>query len=440
MQQIVTVRYQDAGKSYDFDPVGLPLHLGDYVVVSTSQGEAFAKVVRSVRSVDEESLERELSPVLRIATPKDILHAKELKQKERATLKLCRQRVEKHELEMKVIAVQYSFDGDKVLVMFTADGRVDFRALVRDLASTLKKRVELRQIGVRDETRILGGIAPCGKVFCCNQFLKEFQPVSIKMAKTQGLSLNPTKISGACGRLMCCLKYEQVAYEDAVKRMPKDGSYVETPDGVGTIQGVNMLRETVKVRISESNEPPKNYYTDEIHVVRSGKGKVPEDYTPPPLAEMAKRRRAVEASAEDAPLISSLGTRISGLEVYDEMTQQQPQQSNRRSRNRNRKRQGGGQPPQDKQSKPMKKDKPLNNTNPEGKKQGASNQQKPQGAKPKPQGGKPRAEGKPKQAEGKPKQSEAGKAPHQGQNRNRRPQRRNNNANKQEHKPKEPQS
>ena len=341
MQNIITVRYQDGGRNYDFDPLDFRPRVGDKVIVDTSRGEEFATVTRSLRIMDEALVHLPLRTMLRMATPADIQRAKQLREREKSTAILCREKVIEHKLDMKIVAVQFPFSGDKMVVLFTAEGRIDFRTLVRDLASALRMRVELRQIGVRDETRLLGGIAPCGKVFCCNEFLKDFHPVSIKMAKTQGLSLNPTKISGACGRLMCCLKYEQDAYEDATKRLPKDGSYVETPDGTGTIHGINMLRETMKVRLDQSNEPAKSYYADELLVVRYGKGKIPEDYVPSPKAEMEKRRRSVTVKKEDAPLVSSLGTRIGGLEIFDEPQNQQPPQPEK-NRSRNRRRRSGG--------------------------------------------------------------------------------------------------
>jgi len=228
--------------------------------------------------------------VVRLATEKDEQQVRENRGKEKEALRVCQQLVERHGLDMKLVQVEYSFDGHKILFFFTSDGRVDFRALVKDLAGIFRARIELRQIGVRDEARMLGGFGICGKPFCCAQFLDEFQPVSIKMAKTQNLSLNPTKISGTCGRLMCCLKYEQGAYEDAVKRCPKQESFVECPDGVGTVSSVNLLKEQVKVRLEDSTEQPKSYLTEEVRVVRSGKGRRPEDYEAPPKEELEKLR------------------------------------------------------------------------------------------------------------------------------------------------------
>ena len=228
--------------------------------------------------------------MVRLANERDERQVRENRGREKEALRTCQQLVERHGLDMKLVQVEYSFDGNKILFFFTSDGRVDFRALVKDLAGVFRARIELRQIGVRDEARMLGGFGICGKPFCCSQFLDEFQPVSIKMAKTQNLSLNPTKISGTCGRLMCCLKYEQGAYEDAVKRCPRQESFVECPDGVGTVSSVNLLREQVKVRLEDSTEQPKSYLTDEIRVVRPGKGRRPEGYEPPAKGELEKLR------------------------------------------------------------------------------------------------------------------------------------------------------
>ena len=290
MTEIISVRFRPGGKQYYFDPAGLTVAEGQSVIVETGKGLEFGTCVKHNSMVDDESVVQPLRPVVRMATEKDEKQARDNRAREKDALRICQQLVERHGLDMKLVSVEYSFDGAKVIFFFTSDGRVDFRALVKDLAGIFRARIELRQIGVRDEARMLGGFGICGKPFCCAQFLDEFQPVSIKMAKTQNLSLNPTKISGTCGRLMCCLKYEQGAYEDAVKRCPKQESFVECPDGVGTVSSVNLLKEQVKVRLEDSTEQPKSYLTDEVRVVRSGKGKRPEDYTPPPRAELEKLR------------------------------------------------------------------------------------------------------------------------------------------------------
>ena len=299
-----------------------------------------------------------LRPLLRLATPKDEKQVESNRRKEKEALRICQQLVERHKLDMKLVRVEYSFDGTKIVFFFTSEGRVDFRALVKDLASIFRARIELRQIGVRDEARMLGGLGICGKPFCCHQFLNEFQPVSIKMAKTQSLSLNPTKISGTCGRLMCCLKYEQEAYEDAVKRGPKQDSFVECPDGVGNVTAVNLLREQVKVRLEDSTEQPQTYRTSEIRVVRNGKGKRPEDYVAPPKEELEKLRY-IPPEEENSHRLGSTGSLAAMLEQYLAVEKEEKKTSSR-SRNHRRGRGGKkeGQPaPQNPQSQP-KGDKP----------------------------------------------------------------------------------
>ena len=290
MTEIISVRFRPGGKQYYFDPAGLTVAEGQGVIVETGKGLEYGACVRRNSMVEDESVVQPLRPVVRLATERDERQVRENRGKEKDALRTCQQLVERHGLDMKLVQVEYSFDGNKIIFFFTSDGRVDFRALVKDLAGIFRARIELRQIGVRDEARMLGGFGICGKPFCCSQFLDEFQPVSIKMAKTQNLSLNPTKISGTCGRLMCCLKYEQGAYEDAVKRCPKQESLVECPDGVGTVSSVNLLREQVKVRLEDSTEQPKSYLTQELRVVRSGKGRRPEGYEPPPKAELERLR------------------------------------------------------------------------------------------------------------------------------------------------------
>ena len=290
MTEIISVRFRPGGKQYYFDPAGLTVAEGQSVIVETGKGLEYGTCVRRNTMVEDGAVVQPLRPVVRLANERDERQVRENRGREKEALRTCQQLVERHGLDMKLVQVEYSFDGNKILFFFTSDGRVDFRALVKDLAGVFRARIELRQIGVRDEARMLGGFGICGKPFCCSQFLDEFQPVSIKMAKTQNLSLNPTKISGTCGRLMCCLKYEQGAYEDAVKRCPRQESFVECPDGVGTVSSVNLLREQVKVRLEDSTEQPKSYLTDEIRVVRPGKGRRPEGYEPPAKGELEKLR------------------------------------------------------------------------------------------------------------------------------------------------------
>lgn len=254
MVRVVGVRFKSAGKIYYFDPDDFDIKVNDKVIVETARGIEFGEAVVGVREVADEEIVAPLKKVIRVATDEDIQHAEENARKEVEAFKICQQKIKNHNLGMKLIDVEYTFDNNKVLFYFTAEGRVDFRELVKDLAAVFKTRIELRQIGVRDESKMVGGLGVCGRALCCNSFLGEFQPVSIKMAKEQGLSLNPTKISGTCGRLMCCLKYEQDAYDDAISRMPKIGAIIETPDGQGVVMEVNLLREVVKVKLDKGNE------------------------------------------------------------------------------------------------------------------------------------------------------------------------------------------
>jgi len=291
MVEIISVRFKEGGKQYYFNPNGQQFQVGDGVIVDTTRGTEYGLCTHGNSMIDEIELMAPLRPVVRKATQEDKLTLERNKEKEKKAFAICQEKIAQHGLDMKLVEAEYSFEGNKVLFFFTSDGRVDFRALVKDLAGTIHARIELRQIGVRDEARMLGGLGICGRPFCCAQFLDEFQPVSIKMAKTQNLSLNPTKISGACGRLMCCLKYEQDAYEDLVKHAPKQESFVETPDGAGTVSSVNLLRQTVQVRLDSAPETPKCYHNCELCVIRNGKGKRPEGYVEPPLEELAKLRQ-----------------------------------------------------------------------------------------------------------------------------------------------------
>ena len=291
MTEIIGVRFKSGGKQYYFDPKGIQVEPGQGVIVETAKGIEYGECLKGNTMVEDEAVVAPLRPMLRVATEEDERTVARNREKEERAFHICQEKIAEHKLDMKLVEVEYNFEGNKILFFFTSEGRVDFRALVKDLAGIFHTRIELRQIGVRDEAKMLGGLGICGKPFCCATFLDEFQPVSIKMAKTQNLSLNPTKISGTCGRLMCCLKYEQDAYEDAVKRMPKPESFVETPDGVGNVCQVNLLREQVKVRLDDAPETPKCYHNCEICVVRNGKGKRPEGYVAPPPEELAKLRK-----------------------------------------------------------------------------------------------------------------------------------------------------
>lgn len=267
MTEIIGVRFKSAGKIYYFDPDGIMVEKGQKVVVETARGAECGEVVSPNRMIEDKEWNQPLKKVLRIATEEDFEQLRANQEKEKHAYQVCLEKIKRHRLEMKLIDVEYAFDNNKILFYFTADGRVDFRELVKDLASVLKTRIELRQIGVRDEAKMLGGLGICGRPFCCSSFLGEFQPVSIKMAKEQGLSLNPTKISGTCGRLMCCLKYEQVAYEDLLKTTPRQGSVVQTPEGRGHVSEVSLLTGMLKV-VLEKNHQATPFHRDQVALVK----------------------------------------------------------------------------------------------------------------------------------------------------------------------------
>lgn len=255
MIKVIGVRFRKAGKVYYFDPAGMEIKTGDHVIVETARGVEFGEVVLGAREVNEEKVIQPLKSVIRMANKNDEEIERRNKEKEKEAFQICLQKIKKHELQMKLIDAEYTFDNNKVLFYFTADGRIDFRELVKDLASVFRTRIELRQIGVRDETKIRGGIGICGRPLCCHTYLAEFAPVSIKMAKEQNLSLNPTKISGVCGRLMCCLTNEEETYEELNSHLPGNGDRVTTPEGLkGDVQSVNVLRQLVKVIVTLDND------------------------------------------------------------------------------------------------------------------------------------------------------------------------------------------
>lgn len=270
MQNVVGVRFKRGGKVYWFDPDKLVTAVNSYVIVETVRGIEMGEIVIPPREVPDESIVAPLKKVIRLASDIDIKHNQENSAKSLEVIEVCNEKILEHNLDMKLIDVEYTFDNNKILFYFTADGRIDFRELVKDLATIFKARIELRQIGVRDETKITGGIGTCGRVLCCKAFLGDFHPVSIKMAKEQGMPLNPTKISGICGRLMCCLNYEQKAYEDVLKRAPRQGAIVETPDGSGVVISVNLLKEKLKVRLSHGTETElKEYKLGDIKIIKN---------------------------------------------------------------------------------------------------------------------------------------------------------------------------
>ena len=294
MATVIGVRFKNAGKLYFFHPGSLWPSAGDYVIVETARGVEFGEVVTGVREIDDDQIIAPLKQVIRIASAEDIQHAQENEKNEREAYSVCQRKITEHKLDMKLVSVEYTFDNSKILFYFTANGRVDFRSLVKDLASVFKTRIELRQIGVRDEAKMLGGLGPCGRPICCGSFLGDFQPVSIKMAKEQNLSLNPTKISGVCGRLMCCLKYEQDNYEQTRKRMPKIGKEVLVPDGRGVVWDVNVIKETVRVRVQKGDSSElKDYPMTDVQRIAQPQGQA-EPVQAAPRDEAERETRPVK--------------------------------------------------------------------------------------------------------------------------------------------------
>ena len=296
MTKVIGVRFRTAGKVYFFDPLQLEIKRGDHVIVETARGIEFGTVVAGVHEVEDDKVIQPLKPVMRIAGERDIEQEAANKEKEKEAFKICKEKILKHGLEMKLIDAEYTFDNNKVLFYFTADGRIDFRELVKDLASVFKTRIELRQIGVRDETKIRGGIGICGRPLCCHSYLSDFVPVSIKMAKEQNLSLNPTKISGVCGRLMCCLKNEEDTYEELNRKLPGVGDYVQTADGLhGEVQSVNVLRQLVKVLVEVGDEKElKEYEADTLQFKRRRGKKSGQELSKEELKELEKLEQVEE--------------------------------------------------------------------------------------------------------------------------------------------------
>ena len=271
MKKVISVRFKENGKSYYFDPAGADIKTGEYVIVETARGIECGEVVQGVKEIADSAVSKALKPITRMADSVDVRRMRQNREDEKRAYHTCQECIARHGLEMKLVEAEYTLDRSKIMFYFTADGRVDFRELVKDLAGIFHTRIELRQIGVRDESKMIGGLGICGQPFCCSRFLKDFQPVSIKMAKEQGLSLNPAKISGSCGRLMCCLAYEQKSYEYLNSITPQVGSIVRTPDGEGTVIETNVVAGTLKVRSNVEILAPRIYKRDECAYIRGGK-------------------------------------------------------------------------------------------------------------------------------------------------------------------------
>ena len=304
MTEVISVKFKSMGKTYFFAPNGNTVATGDPVVIETAKGLEMAECVYGNHMVEDTSVVQPLRPVIRLATESDLRVAEINKEKEKEAYDICKQKISEHGLEMKLVDVECNFEGTKTTFFFTADGRVDLGDLGMDKTGIFRNRIELRQIGVRDETKMLGGLGICGRPYCCNQFVDEFQPVSTKMAKIQNLSLNPTKISGSCGRLMCCLRYEQEAYEELISKVPKQGTFVETPTGYGVVSQVNLLRQTVKVTLDgEGDDVIKTYEADEIAVVPGGRPANGEK--PPHVLKVKPKKKKTEEEADDwlAPVL-----------------------------------------------------------------------------------------------------------------------------------------
>ncbi len=363
--EVVDIQFRPGQKVYFFDPDGNTYAPGDHVIMDTARGPEYGIVTGGNHHIPQKDVVSPLRKVLRLATAQDEKTVAELRQKEKRAFSLCQQKIAEHQLDMQLVSAEYAFDGSKILFFFTADERVDFRELVKNLASQFHTRIELRQIGVRDKAKMVGGLGICGRPFCCASFLDDFQPVSIKMAKTQNLSLNPTKISGTCGRLMCCLKYEQDAYEDLLRRTPKEESFVDTPEGRGTVIEVSLLRQKVKVRMEEDPDTIGQFSVEDIAVWRNGKPKkndepIPADWAP--ISSGGKKRRRLEMP-EQTPALEPIRFRYSQEAIVEEpeeevLPQEEPaeeKQGGRRSRrhrgSRNKAKPAESQPQQPKQEK-----------------------------------------------------------------------------------------
>ena len=380
--EVVDIQFRPGQKIYYFDPNGISCQVGDHVIIDTARGAEYGICAGTNHHIAVKDVVAPLRKVLRKATAQDERIAADNRAKEKRAYDVCMEKIAEHGLDMQLVSAEVAFDGSKILFYFTADERVDFRELVKKLASVFHTRIELRQIGVRDKAKMVGGLGICGRPFCCASFLDDFQPVSIKMAKTQNLSLNPTKISGTCGRLMCCLKYEQDAYEDLIRSSPKLDSFVDTPEGRGTVVELDLLRQRVKVRMEDSPETVSVFANADIAVLRNGKAKKNDPPIPADLAPISGNgKRAPRKEAEQPMLLEPIRFRYSTESVVEEAPAQNDQQEQQKPagnrRRRNRQNDAGKEPkteqpakqekPQEKrQDKPQKQEKPVKKAAPEG--------------------------------------------------------------------------
>ena len=381
--EVVDIQFRPGQKIYYFDPNGIACKAGDHVIIDTARGPEYGYCTAGNHRISAKDVVAPLRPVLRLANAQDEKIAAENQEKEKRAFAVCLEKIEEYKLDMQLVSAECAFDGSKILFFFTADERVDFRELVKVLANSFHTRIELRQIGVRDKAKMLGGLGICGRPFCCASFLDDFQPVSIKMAKTQNLSLNPTKISGTCGRLMCCLKYEQDAYEDLLRTSPKAESFVDTPDGRGTVVEVDLLRQRVKVRREDGPEILGTYANSEIAVLRNGKAKKNDPPIPADLAPISgagkRKHKPVEDAEEGRLFLDPIKFRYSEekiapeQEIPEETAQPEETEDKQPRQGRNRHRRGKGGKPQGVQPKkegaaqqPKKEQPKAENSAPEG--------------------------------------------------------------------------
>lgn len=445
MIDVVSIKFKNRGKCYFFDPNGLDIKTGDTVIVETSKGLEIADCSRGNHPVEETAVVQPLRPVVRIATRDDLRVAEINKQREKEAFQICQKKIAEHGLDMKLVDVECNFEGNKTMFFFTSDGRVDFRELVKDLAGIFRNRIELRQIGVRDEAKMIGGLGICGRPYCCNQFLDEFQPVSTKMAKVQSLSLNPAKISGSCGRLMCCLRYEQEAYEDLVKKVPKQGAFVETKDGYGTAVQVNLLRQTVKVKLdNDTDDTLRLFKANELASVPGGRPKDGE--TPPSVLKYVPEPEEEETEDEWA-LPVFVTPEVQTEPPKKEEPEKKKSSRNRRNRGNKPKAEQEGQkkkeqPKGERQESQKKKEQPKGDRQQPRKQQPRRTEEKknpqadkPENAenkKPRRRGGKAtvkpvKVDAKPQSGENQPAQPRENAPKEQGAHKNNRRRRYNNN-------------
>ena len=432
--EVVDIQFRPGQKIYFFDPDGMTFQTGDHVVMDTARGAEFGICAGGNHTISTRDVVAPLRKILRKANAQDEKINAENRSREKRAFEICMQKIGHHGLDMQLVSAECAFDGSKILFYFTADERVDFRELVKDLAGVFHTRIELRQIGVRDKAKMVGGLGICGRPFCCASFLDDFQPVSIKMAKTQNLSLNPTKISGTCGRLMCCLKYEQDTYESLIRTSPKPESFVDTPDGRGTVVEADILRQRVKVRMEENPETVNVYANEDIAVLRSGKARKNDPPIPADLAPIsgAGKRPRKQEQEEDAPILESIRFRYSTETIAEasvvpaegedpqETEEQKPARSRRRRGSRPEAAPKGQEQKQD--EKPEKPEKPEKQGQ---KSQGAEEKQEQQRRprrEQRPRGQKPqRAEAREENAQRPEKQqaakSETGEQKNRGQSR-----------------------